>query len=1518
MKWQVIKFRVLQWLKRILFYGLYAILIFFIVGFSILQIPSVQKSLLSRITRGFSEVSGFDIQFDRFYLLWYDRLEITGLRIADPQHNSMIEAGKLFVNFSLSSLYENKDINLDAVSLTGGVVNLISIPSSDSTKDLNINIFIAEINKQFSSGGGGRSPKINMGEVLIEQSIFSYNQTDKDSIQNGFDYNHFRVAVDEGNLDNFKVVGDTIEFQVGSLQIKDYQTQLNIKQLSTFFRISQGGMEFLGLNMNVNDSHISDTIIFKYRSQADLSDFNSKVNINVHFKDTELYPADLALFTSGIEKLKEPLLLNGDFKGKVSHFNFNPMRVTMGSSTVVGSLEMDGLPEIRETFINARLRPSVLYMRDIAFLLPDNFKSNLGPLNKVQLKGNFLGFVNDFVADGDLITPYGQVQSDINYKIEETNLRQSSYSGKLKLFNFALGQFIKDTINFQNVTLSGKIIGKGFTKESADFTLVGDISSIGLRGYNYSNIHSDARFANQFFQGDLNIDDPNLQFTMAGSIDLRHGKDLINIEAKLDTALLHELHLSKEEIFLQSYVDINSHGLTLDSIVGVALFKKTLVQFRDETIRFDSIRVISENENGVRDLTLRSSMLDLSLKGDFYYSSLFNDLEKLVHEFVLNLKNDPIAIRQYYQSKRKTGQSYKATIQADIHNINPIFQVLDLEIHTSPETHVRGEFTNNLTSNLHVYTQVDSLIVNNQEFRGNELEFDGSKIRDSTQVLAQLTISSKGQQLNKTVQTKDLFFEGIWNKDHIDITFDMDQVGYNNSIRSNAEIDFLADSTKIKILPSRIKILGEDWSINDRNYTLVKGHEWSIHHLGIGHEEQTVKIDGDISQDPSRILHVDVHQFDMAFFNFFSSEKFKGLLNAQIKQRDLYSNVYIENLLTIDSLTVNNFLVGDVKGNNTRDPENDHFNIDLTIDRLSNRIVDIKGYYDPKDPENPLHTKAILEKANLKLIEPVVKDIFSQLDGTLTGVYDIEGTFGSPKITGEAKIENGQIMINYLKTIYKVSGTIGMTPTQVLFNNFVLTDVFQNKGKLEGYIAHRGFSKMRINLDATFINFQILNTTIKDNTLFYGQAFGTGNINILGPVSNLKISANARTNKNTRLSIPIGATATEERKDFIQFSNFTDSLKKKIVKKQSFKRELTGLTLDLNIDVTPDAYTEIIFDIKSGDIIRGRGRGDISLQIDTKGEFNMFGVMEFTEGAYNFTLYDIINKEFTIKPGSRISWYGDPYEGVLNITASYRQLASMGPILTDQTLINEPNIRRKYPVEVLLKLDGPMLSPQLIFDLEAKDLPDNVVVEGKPPVRLKFEFNAFKAKLDEQELKRQVFSLIILRKLSSPDAFSTGGSLYNSVSELLSNQLSYWLSQVDQNLEIDLDLGTLDQEAFNTFQLRLSYSFLNGRLRVTRDGSFGNNQTNRSELSTITGDWTVDYLLTPDGKFKVKMYSRTSVNQLQSSLNTQTAAITTGVSLLYTQNFNEFKDLLRSARDKRRKELEKNPPQEEKDDKEIH
>jgi hypothetical protein len=419
----------------------------------------------------------------------------------------------------------------------------------------------------------------------------------------------------------------------------------------------------------------------------------------------------------------------------------------------------------------------------------------------------------------------------------------------------------------------------------------------------------------------------------------------------------------------------------------------------------------------------------------------------------------------------------------------------------------------------------------------------------------------------------------------------------------------------------------------------------------------------------------------------------------------------------------------------------------------------------------------------------------------------------------------------------------------------------------------------------------------------------------------LKISGTARSEKGTRIFIPLNGTETTvTKKDFVTFVKFADSLKvdKKKTKIKT-KDEPTGITMDLNLDITTDAYAEIIFDIRSGDIIRGYGKGDLKLQLDTKGEFNMFGDYEFERGNYNFTLYDIINKEFSINKGSRITWLGDPYGGLLNINASYKQLVSFAPIISNQDpqVVNSIQMRRKYPAEVLLKIDGVMTAFQINFDIVANDLPNTIPVttasNTNVAVTLNNDFKAFKAQLNEQELKRQVFSLIMLRRFSPPDAFATSGSLYSSVSELFSNQLSYWLTQVDQNLEVNFDLGNFDQEAFNTFQLRLSYSFLNGRLRVTRDGAFNNNYT-RSEVSNMLGDWTVDYLLTPDGKFKVKMYSRNNINQLISSSIGSQATVTTGVSLMNTQNFNRWRDLLTTARERRRKEMANQPKKEEEDD----
>jgi len=1512
MKLQVIKNRLLSLTRKTVLYSAYLFVVLLFLSFVLFQIPAVQSNLANRITSKFSKVSGFDISYTDIYLVWYDRLELKGLIIKDPDQNKMIEVGNLQVNFSLSTLLLDQNINIDAITLENGSINLVKILAGDSTRDLNINLFIAEINKQSASGSQTQgSPKLNIGEIGIYNTAFKLHDPQQDSLKNAFDFNHINLQINEANANNFNLIGDTIQFKLNTLIAEEKNCHLPIHNLSTFFRISQNSMEFMGLNANIGQSRISDTLIFTYKSLVDMNDFNNKVSIKGTLKNTLLYPEDLVLFTPGVKPLPQPLSLSGNITGKISRFQFQNMALALGQTKIVGSLQLDGLPAINETFINLNVKEGDVNIQNLAFLFPQNVFDKLTPLGKFKLVGKFTGYIDDFVANGDFRGQFGQIKSDINLKIDQAAVNQSTYSGNLNMNDFNLGILLQDTALFQKVTMIGRIKGKGLTKETADFTLVGKINSIGIRKYKYSNITTDARFATQLFNGSINIDDPNLKLNATGSINIRKGQELVSIRARLDTLIADQLQLSRVPLSISSYVDIDTKGLELDSLFGDVILRDTFINYREKSLQIDSITIKSLLEDNKRKLQLRSSFADVDLKGDFFYSSLFQDLNRLATEFKLNISNEPDELRTYYANKPKDGQDYSVYFQINLYDINPVLALAKLDLALSDNTSIQGIFSNGFTSKIQAFAQIDTATYQGKKFIHNEIEFSGSKIRDSTSVLAMLSISSARQELSTVLKTKNLFSEAIWNKNHIDITLDVDQEGTTNIARVQSEIDFLTDSTRVKILPTRFQLLEKTWQISQDNYILLKNKEWSIKNLKLYNNNESLLVDGFVSQNPEQTLTLTIANLNLDIINSISATPLSGIVNGKIEAKDVYNALFLQNNITVNDLVVDKFLVGDVTGTNIWNRELNRFDISFFIDRQEKRTLELAGFYN-QSKEKPLYLHATLEETDIKLIEPFLKGIFSQMGGTLSGAYEITGTFAEPLIEGEGKIKDGQITIDYLKTNYTFNGTLGITPREIIFKDFDLLDGFKNKGYLDGYLTHRNFSKFRINLDANFSNFQILNTTSKDNSLFYGQAYSTGKLNIFGPLSNMKISATARTSKNTRIYIPISGSGSVEKSEFITFVHFNDSLqnitenKKKVAARSD---EPSGIVLDLNLDITPEAYTEIIFDIKAGDIIRGYGNGDISLQIDTKGEFNMFGLYEFEKGYYNFTLYDILNKEFSITKGSRISWSGDPYAGVLNLTAVYRQNASFAPILPNQSeeIISSPQARRKYPVEVLLKLNGAMLSPQITFDIDAKNLPENVTTENGQTIQPYFAFNAFKAKLDQQELERQVFSLIILRRFSPPDAFSTSGSLSNSVSELLSNQLSYWLTQVDQNLEIDIDLGSLDQEAFNTFQLRLSYSFLNGRLRVTRDGSFNNQYS--SEAANLIGDWTIDYILTADGKFKIKMFSRSNYNQLNSSVGSQTA-VTTGVSLLHTQNFNQLKDLIQSSRDKRRKQVLEDPPNE--------
>lgn len=1491
MNLQVIKNRI----RKTLAYSFAGLLFLIITVFLILQMPPVQNAIVGRILRNFSNVSGFTSRIENFRLLWFDRLELGGLSITDPEGNQMIGAKSILINFNLAELLNQNDINIDGIILDNANVYLAKIGRSDTTRDLNINIFISELNKLSKRSGDGKNPQINIGEAVLINSTFSYTDPFRDSIPNGFDYNHFVLDIDEGQVQNFLVMGDTVQFDVNTLLLKDQKTNFNIHQLSTSFRISQSSMEFTGLNLKAGKSYIADTVIFSYDSQRDLRDFVNRVKIHAHLDSAIIHPDDLALFAPGTEKIGKPIRISGNADGRVRKFTVNNMDARIDNTRLLGMLDMDGLPEISETFIILNLKNSQLDFDDLKFLFNPQALERLRPFGRIAMNGQFLGYPSDFVANGNITSKLGKIRSDINFKINEDNIDKSTYSGKLAMMDFDLGQYLQDTVLFQDVSLDGNLTGSGLTMETADFKLNGKISALGFKGYRYTNIVSDAHFASQFFSGALRIDDPNLRFSAQGSVDLRDERNIIKIQANLDTASLHVLNLSPKTINLRAKLDIDIKGLQLDSLVGTADLRDFYINYENQEMALKNVHLYSEKDGRNRFVKLETTLFDALIDGNYYFTDLTKDINRLIHEMALNVKNDNEEIQEYYGSRKAKPKSYQASFEFNIYDVKPLNDLLGLQLAVSRNTKIEGSFVSGYTTIFKAFTAIDSLNYHENLFLNTEAELTASKIADSTSVLALAYVNSDKQFYSSGLNTENLMVEGIWNRQHVDFQLDSEQPSRGNYMQLKGIVDFMPDSTRIKLLPSPIHILDRNWHIEPENQLVIRNKDWDFNNVKILNRDQFVLLDGQLSEDSTKVLALQISNLDLSILNVITSKTFTGTVNADVKLSDFYGNPSIQNVLSIDSLTVNQFLVGNIKGKNIYDPEARRFDIDLNVNRLGARIVDLEGIYTPSE-DDPLYLTARLEKANLNILQPFLEEILTRMDGTVTGSFKITGDLKDPRINGEGLVSDGQLMVNYTHALYHFTGIVGLRPTEIYFKDIELTDIFRNKGKLSGVISHHNFYRMEVNLEATFNDFQVLNTTAKDNSLFYGQGYATGNVRFTGPVWNLNISSNAKTEKNTRIFIPVGGTNVTEKEEYINFVSLRDTLKLDYTGlPKSNKIDLTGINFELFLDVTPDAYCEIIFDIKAGDIIRGRGNGDLKLQLDTKGEFNMFGSIEFTQGAYNFTLYDIINKEFEIQKGSRITWFGDPYGANLSINATYNQLASFAPLVNDASLAATPELKRKYPVEVLLKLEGSMMSPDIIFDILAPDLPQTVNVANMPLV---FVFETFKSKLDEQELKKQVFSLIVLRKFSPPESFNTSGTLYNSVSELLSNQLSYWMSQMDENLEIDVDLGTMDQEAFNTFQLRLSYTFLNGRLRITRDGTFGNtdynNTANQNNVASVAGEWTVDYYLTADGKFKVKMYNRTNYNQLSTSPNSQ--YFTTGVSLQHVQSFNEFKDLIRFTR----------------------
>lgn len=1476
-----------------------------LIALLLAQLPVFQTFITQKTFEWLSSKVDNRLELDGISISWFDEVRVDGLEIYDSHDSLMVAIPEMFIDVNVMGLpFQDDGYYFDAVRVSHPEVRLIK--HNDSSY-INITEFIIRL--RGLSGDRQKKKKaivLEVGKVKLDHGLFSLNDRRKDSIANRFDYMHFKFDSINADFSDFQIRSDSLLLNVDRLVASEPSGYFDINQLSTQLNFNSKSLQLAELDLRTDHSHITDSLVLRYSSPSNLSYFIDSVDFDLHLIDATIGSQDVRAFATAFSKVEDVYNVSGYFSGKVGRLRGEKLSIAVGrTSRLKGSLYMAGLPRIEETFIDLNVQSGRLRPQDLRQYLGSLYSNvvNIGALN---VQGQFLGFVNDFVANGQFYNGRSRVVSDINIKVPK-DVRFTSYSGRLSLESFDLQSILNDQNTVRRISLNGRINGRGITLPTANFTLESNVSKVEVNDYEYNNISTDGRFADQFFQGNFEVDDPLLKVKGQGLVDFRDDRQTINGQIEIDTARLLPLNITKQDFAVKGLIDVNISSFQIDSLQGELHVTSLDIGLNENLAHIDTLVISSQKQTSGRLLSLTSDLLDLSIKGDYLFTNVYQDFRRLYQEYLLNINNNSEELAAYYQGRDfEDPLEYDMDINLALKDVNSLIRLFRSEVQLSKNIRVEGSFQHGHTAILSFYSQFDSLAIDDKYFLGNQVELTASKVIDSTSVLGMLYLSSNRQDWSKITETQNAFFEAIWNGQHIDFQSNIDQNELDNHASIYGEVSFLKDTTTITLKPSEMQAFENQWRFSDANSISFYDRRVDFDSLILYSDEEKLFANGILSDSTDQQLELNLRKFDLRNIQSLLPVNISGIVNGSVYLSDVFNTPAIESNVGISDFYLEEFLVGDIQSLSKWEDEDQRFNLGFFVTRDGQNVIQIDGYFNPSEAEDQLELSADIRDANLNIMQPFIATRFTNFSGLVEGRFAISGSIDYPILEGAGAITDGTAKINYLNTDYSFEGGVIFDANEIGVRSLQLTDQDGNKASINGGVFHDGFRDFILDLSADLQTFQVLNTTVSENELYYGTAYGTGQLNMIGAPSNLTISANATTGRGTRIFIPLNSSTSVEQEEYISFVDFdNDSLTSQIQYQIEEQVDLSGIKLDFDLEITNEAYCELIFDIKSGDIIRGRGDGNLKLQIDTKGDFNMFGDFEIETGAYNFTLYNIINKEFDIERGSRISWYGDPYGAILNIDAKYRQLASLAPLVNtlDEESLNSQQLRRNYPAAVNLSLDGEMLSPEIDFGIEISEYPDNIRLENGAVISINALVNAFQSRIaaDEQELKRQVFSLIILKRFSPENSFSVGGgqTIGSSVSEFVSNQLSYWITQVDENLEIDVDLNSLDSDALNTFQLRLAYTFFDGRLRVSRDGGFTNAATSTSDVYSIIGDWTLEYLLTQDGKFRAKMYNRTDQNAFQ-ALNQNTTE--TGFSIQYIRSFDQLKEIISDTKSEKGKE----------------
>lgn len=1483
---------ILKILVKTILYGMLSLFFMVFVFIILLKIPANQIFLADYFRPKIEKAIGFPIQLKSIEFKFSNELILHSIKIQDRQKNQMIQIKELDVNFDWIQLLFNGDKPLlTSARLIRPDVHIIQ---DAKTNRVNMTEFVDAIIQAVSDPNAPKnapSALFTIKDIEILNGKFRMDiNTSKDlSSLEYFDITHFGFDKIYSKVKDFYAFGDTIGLTTVGLRAMDEFTQIQIKKLDTKLMICNTQMRYDNLSLYLNNSWLANQLIMNYQDITEVADFINKVDLELNLRGSILDGKDLAKFIPAMNQYPGKYRVNGKLLGLIKDFRLKNFEIGFGKSSALrGDFAFVGLPDVENTKMELTIIPSFFNPEDLIVFIPPSTVNRMKEIGQTKFAGNYIGTYQKFKFKGEANTVLGFMSGDLNFDLKP-NDNESAYDGTIDLKQFQLGKLLKLEDYLSTVDLHTSLKGNGFSNAKANVKIDAYVSEINFNKYPYKNVNLNGNLRQSLFNGIVSINDKNMALNAIGQIDLRPEIPHYSLNGIIRNSQLKTLNFSQDSLDLRTEFEGDFDFSNIDNLRGILnLTDFVLSKPGSPDLVLKELNFKSNLLNGFeKNYSFDSEIMQAKLNGNFTPSLFLRDLKQVGKEYIQYFTKNKLEQDAYYQLANKNeGADYHADINLTLRQSSQILNRWFPSLYLSDGTVFNANINRNKYFSFSLESYPDTLKIGDYQLNQSVLSLQGSKELGGPGVSASLFFQSRKQQLNFLTPTENLKIDGLWDQDKINFLADIKQVGEDNLAHLNGQWKIEKNGFNLKFKDSFFKILGQNWEIDPRNNLYFGQNNFTAQNVNLISQNQSILVDGDLSEDSTAVLSLSANNVKLNTLNPLFTIKMDGNLNASLKIKDWFKNSQIEGWTTIDSLYFGNLKIGNMVGFGHYNPLEKKMLLDFNFDRDNESFLVIKGNYLPGLSENYLDLNTELNRTSVKILEPFSKGLFSEFKGFASGFVHVGGELTNPVIDGKIAVDSVNLVFDYLNNRMAVSDTLLFKDQSIIAKNWNLLDEEGNKAKLNAVVNLRKNQPLFYDIKTEFDQFKLLNTKRKSDSYYYGLGYGTGFTNIRGDNNHLIVDGTIKTHSGTRIYIPLDA----------DYETGTTGLGYEFlskVKAESFKlrsdslKKNQDLNIEMNLDlvVTPEAYGEVIFDSKKGDLMRMYGNANLNLGITPKGDFTLKGKYAIQEGDYTFSLQNIINKKFQIERNSSITWAGDPLDGQVDIKAIYTQYASLFPILLDTTNKgNLPEFKRRYPVDVQINLANRLLSPDVSFQIGIRDYPKDVNFNSS--------VTAFTNRLrtDEQELTKQVSNVLLFGQLTSPYGVSNLalGNFVGNFTEMLSNQLSNLANRLNRNLNLDVYLGGggFSQEFIANLQLRASYNF-NDRFRITRSGGF-TDARNQTSTRLLLGDWAAEWYIKKDGTVRLKGYNRNVQTSLAGSLNSYQINQTFGTSISFQKNFNRL------------------------------